>query len=105
MATALTVQPTAALGPPGQPDIAYAPDFQKYQARSVRRVQSEELPSGVPEGFPAELKGDLVWEGETVGETYDWTFVLSEQQLAEVDDALKHFQCKSQCLITIIFRF
>jgi hypothetical protein len=82
-----------ARGPAGQPDIAYAPDFHKYQARSDRRLQSEQLSSQVPNGFPAELKGNLVWEGESVGETYDWTFVLTEGQLVEIDEALKHFQC------------
>jgi hypothetical protein len=47
----------------------------------------------VPEGFPDQLQGDMVWEGDTLAETYDWTYVLSEEQLAEIDEAVKHFQC------------
>lgn len=84
-----------AVAPPGQPDISYAPDYAKYQARAARRVQNESLPSTVPEGFPEQLKGDLVWEGETLAEKYDWTYALSEDQLAEIDEAVKHFKCQS----------
>lgn len=84
----------AARPPPGQPDIAYHPDWNNYQARIARRLATEDLPKELPEGFPKELKGDLVWEGETLAEKYDWTYVLSEEQLAEIDAALQHFKCK-----------
>ncbi|KAF3764193.1 hypothetical protein M406DRAFT_62540 [Cryphonectria parasitica EP155] len=83
--------PTAA-APPGQPDIQYAPDYEKYQARGARRLQTEKLPTSVPEGFPDQLTGDMVWEGETLAETYDWTYVLKEDQLAEIDEAVQHFK-------------
>lgn len=83
----------AARPPPGQPDIQYHPDWHKYQARAARRAKLDNLPKTVPEGFPTELKGDLVWEGETLAETYDWTYVLSAQQLEEIDHALAHFRC------------
>lgn len=83
-----------AVAPPGQPDISYAPDYDKYQARAARRVQSESLPTALPDGFPEQLKGDLVWEGNTLAETYDWTYVLSEDQLAEIDRAVSHFKCQ-----------
>lgn len=56
----------AAQPPPGQPDIAYHPDWDKYQARTARRLQSEALPKTLPDGFPPELKGQLVWDGETI---------------------------------------
>ncbi|CAG9954286.1 unnamed protein product [Clonostachys rosea f. rosea IK726] len=85
----------AAQPPPGQPDIAYHPDWDKYQARAARRTQTEDLPKTLPEGFPKELKGDLVWEGETIAQQYDWTYVLSADQLAEIDSALAHFKATS----------
>ncbi|KAM5350994.1 hypothetical protein ACJ41O_003717 [Fusarium nematophilum] len=78
--------------PPGQPDISYAPDYDKYLNRRAQRLQAGNLPTNVPEGFPTELEGDLVWDGESVGKTYDWTYVLSEEQLGEVDAAVKHFK-------------
>lgn len=83
-----------AVAPPGQPDISYAPDYDKYQARAARRVQSENLPTTLPDGFPEQLKSDLVWEGNTLADTYDWTYVLSEDQLAEIDQAVGHFKCQ-----------
>jgi hypothetical protein len=82
----------AARPPPGQPDIAYHPDWEKYQARTARRLETEDLPKTLPPGFPAELKGDLVWEGDTLAEKYDWTYVLSVGQLDEIDKALIHFK-------------
>lgn len=82
----------AAPAPPGQPDITYAPDYAKFQARQARRLSSETLPSTLPEGFPTQLTGDLVWDGESVAQTYDWAYVLSSDQANEVDQALKHFQ-------------
>jgi hypothetical protein len=84
----------AAQPPPGQPDISYHPDWNKYQARVARRTQTEELPKNLPEGFPKELKGDLVWEGETLAQNYTWTYVFSADQMADIDNALAHFRCK-----------
>jgi hypothetical protein len=92
MATAATA---TAPPPPGQPDISYHPDWNKYQARVARRTQTENLPKTLPEGFPKELKGDLVWEGESLAQKYDWTYVFSADQLAEIDNAVTHFKCES----------
>ncbi|KAI5855093.1 Clavaminate synthase-like protein [Durotheca rogersii] len=86
-----SVTPTAS-APPGQPDIAYVPDYDKWQARAARRLKEGNLPKTLPEGYPAQLTGAMVWEGETVGDTYDWTYVLSDEQLAEIDRALEYFQ-------------
>jgi hypothetical protein len=84
----------AAQPPPGQPDISYHPDWQKYQARVARRTQNKDLPKSLPAGFPKELKGDLVWEGASLAQKYDWTFVFSSDQLVEIDNAVIHFKCK-----------
>ncbi|KAI8954647.1 TfdA family taurine catabolism dioxygenase TauD [Xylaria longipes] len=81
-----------ALAPPGQPDISYHPDFEKWQARVARRLQGGKLPTSLPEGFPEKLTGDLVWEGQTVADTYNWTYVLSSEHLAEIDRAVAHFK-------------
>ncbi|KAF4955702.1 hypothetical protein FGADI_4395 [Fusarium gaditjirri] len=78
--------------PPGQPDIAYAPNYENYQARTTKRLKEGNLPTSVPDGFPKQLTGDLVWEGDSVGQTYDWTYKLSEEQLREIDQALQHFK-------------
>lgn len=91
--TTVTWVTPAAQPPPGQPDINYAPDYDKWQARAARRLAEGGLPTKVPEGFPEQLTGDVVWEGATLAETYDWTYVLSEEQLAEIDQAVAHFTC------------
>ncbi|CAN8101569.1 unnamed protein product [Discula destructiva] len=82
----------SAAPPPGQPDIEYAPNFEKFKARGERRMKTEILPTSVPDGFPEQMQGDMVWEGDTLAEHYDWTYVLTEEQLAEIDEAVKHFK-------------
>ncbi|CCF38092.1 TfdA family Taurine catabolism dioxygenase TauD [Colletotrichum higginsianum] len=82
----------AAKQPPGQPEINYAPDYDKWQARVARRLSQGNLHTKLPDGFPSQLTGPMVWEGETLAETYDWTYVLNAEQLAEVDRAVAHFQ-------------
>ncbi|KAL4757803.1 TauD/TfdA family dioxygenase [Aspergillus foveolatus] len=86
------VIPPVAVGPAGQPDIQYLPDPVKYAARAERRQREEGLPRTLPEGFPQELKSDLAWNGKTVGEIYDWNYHLTEDDLKEVDQALRHFK-------------
>ncbi|KAK7941017.1 Clavaminate synthase-like protein [Apiospora aurea] len=78
--TTVTDTTPAAPAPSGQPDIAYAPDYQKWQARAAWRLASDTLPTTVPQGFPGQLSGDLVWEGDKLAETY--TLGLSLGHLA-----------------------
>lgn len=88
MATA-TLFPSAV-----QPDIAYAPDFAKYQARTKKRLATEKLEKqGLPAGFPSQLKSDFVWDGDSVKRTYEWIHELSVAEVAEIESALKHFKC------------
>lgn len=78
---------------PQQPDIEYAPNIDKWRARTQRRLQTETLTKELPEGFPKKLESDLVWEGEGLKERYDWTYELNEAELEEIEAALKHFKC------------
>lgn len=81
-------------GPRGQPDISYHPEYEKWQSRAARRLQEGNLPKSVPEGFPEKLTGDLVWEGQTLADMYTWTYILSPDHLAEIDQALVRFKGK-----------
>ncbi|KAI8263161.1 hypothetical protein K4K53_009608 [Colletotrichum sp. SAR 10_77] len=83
---------TVTIARPVQPDIQYAPDREKWQARVASRVQEPDLPKALPEGLPAKFKSDLVWEGSTLANDYDWTYVLSTEQLNELDAALAYFK-------------
>ncbi|OTA60721.1 Clavaminate synthase-like protein [Hypoxylon sp. EC38] len=92
MSTTVTFVTPSAPAPPGQPDISYAPDYDKWQARAARRLKEGNLPTTLPKGFPEKLTGDLVWEGESIADTYDWTYVLNAEQLDEIDRAVEHFK-------------
>jgi len=81
-------------GPLGQPDIGYAPDLDKYLARVQRRLKEETLEKSLPDGFPKEFKSDLVWRGNDLAKTYNWTYSLNEEELEEIETALKHWNCK-----------
>jgi hypothetical protein len=76
-----------------QPDIGYTPDLDKYLARVKRRLEHdpEALDKSLPAGFPKQLVSDLVWEGETVGDKYEWAYELNAQQIAEIEEGLRHF--------------
>ncbi|KAK0387503.1 hypothetical protein NLU13_5815 [Sarocladium strictum] len=82
-------------GPPGQPDITYAPDFDRYQERRKAILSRNDLIKTLPEGLPKKLAGDLVWEGESVRTTYNWTYIFSSDQVKELEQALRHFQSLS----------
>lgn len=76
-----------------QPDIAYAPDLAKYQARSKYLAANElQRPSEVPAGFPKRLVSDLVWEGKDLAKDYEWVHELTTDEIREVQDALAHFK-------------
>lgn len=80
-------------GPVGQPDIDYAPNLDKYLARVKRRTENEELNRSLPSGFPSRLNSPLVWDGADITSKYDWTYELGEDELEEIEAALKHFKC------------
>lgn len=78
---------------PVQPDIQYHPEYEKYKARSLRRKETETLPTTLPDGFPLELKSPLVWEGKDIEKQDDWLYHLSNAELDEIEAALQHFKC------------
>lgn len=94
MAAAATLAPNFPAGPVGQPDIAYTPNWDTYQARVKRHVDSGELAKALPKGFPTELKSDLVWDGATVSDKYQWWYRLTNEDIAEINTALQHFKSK-----------
>lgn len=94
MAQTLVQAPLPA-GPPGQPDIEYAPDPDKFLARTQRRRETEKLEQSLPSGFPTKLESDLVWDGKDLAEKYDWNYVLTDADIEEIENALKHFKCIS----------
>lgn len=81
-------------GPIGQPDIDYAPNLDKYRARVKRRTENEALESTLPPDFPSQLDSPLVWDGATVGSTFNWVHELNDVETDEIERALEHFKCR-----------
>ncbi|KAJ4358033.1 uncharacterized protein N0V89_002612 [Didymosphaeria variabile] len=92
IANTVTWVTPAAQSHPDQSDIDYAPNYEKWQARAARRLAAGGLETKLPQGFPEELEGKLVWDGKILAETYDWIYVLKDEQLAEIDEAVAYFQ-------------
>ncbi|KAG6807234.1 hypothetical protein H0H92_008282 [Tricholoma furcatifolium] len=74
------------------PDIKYHPDYEKWQARTTRRLREDPtLPNTrLPDGFPKTLDSPLVWEGKEQDES-QWVYELSDVELKEIDDAVRYF--------------
>ncbi|RSL64755.1 hypothetical protein CEP54_004520 [Fusarium duplospermum] len=89
---AAAVQAPLTTGPPGQPDIGYTPNLDKYLARVKRRQETEKFETSLPEGFPKELVSDLVWDGKDLAAKYDWNYHLTEADIEEIDEAVKNFR-------------
>ncbi|KAL1988656.1 hypothetical protein VTN96DRAFT_8356 [Rasamsonia emersonii] len=83
---------TAVITAPQQPDIEYAPNVEKWRARTQRRLQTETLTKELPPGFPKKLVSDLVWEGDEIKGRYNWIYELNEAELNEIENALEHFK-------------
>ncbi|KAK6360971.1 hypothetical protein TWF730_007086 [Orbilia blumenaviensis] len=81
-------------GPGEQPDIEYHPDATKYHARTALRLQQdpELVNTPLPSGFPSKVEGPIVWEGKQWTDEKQWVYELSEVELKEIDNAVKHFQ-------------
>ncbi|KAF9894446.1 hypothetical protein FE257_007949 [Aspergillus nanangensis] len=76
-----------------QADIDYAPNEEKWRARTERRLKTETLSTDLPPGFPRQLSSPLVWDGQNVQKAgNDWTYELSGGDLEEVERALRYFQ-------------
>ncbi|TLD11719.1 hypothetical protein PspLS_11765, partial [Pyricularia sp. CBS 133598] len=68
ISTTLVVLPS-----PSRPDIAYRPNWKKYQARVACRWTIGDLPKIIFVDLPKELEGDSGWEAQTLDQEYDWT--------------------------------
>lgn len=63
------------------------------QRRSRRLAENLKLPSvPLPDGFPKEVSGPIVWEGKDWKNEEQWVYRLNEAELKEIDDALDHFK-------------
>ena len=103
--SSVPLNPTS-LGPAKQPDIAYHPDEAKYRAREARRLAEDPslLKVALPEGFPTQVEGPIVWKGSDWTSEGQWVYRLSSEELAEIQAGLDHFKSKSLRLSTLFQR-
>jgi len=72
-------------------DIGYEVEEDKYRARSEARVKAGGLPDAVPAGWPAELKGPLVWGSDSFPDEKEYVYNITEEDKTELLDALEYF--------------
>lgn len=77
---------------PASADIGWEPDYEKYQARSRRRLEEGGLQSSLPDGWPLKILSKLSWKGQDFNSDRDFTYVLQKHQKAEIDAALQYFK-------------
>ncbi len=73
------------------PDIGYTPDLSKHHERASTRLRSGNLEKDVPCGWPKYLKSPLVWTGTDFENDGSYVHHLSEEEKADINDALEYF--------------
>jgi hypothetical protein len=73
-------------------NIGWQPEYETYLAREAARLRVGGFPTSLPDGFPREMRGDLVWSGTRNIEEAQYTFYLQDFQKTEVYEALNHFK-------------
>ncbi|GAB1317294.1 Taurine hydroxylase-like protein SAT17 like [Madurella fahalii] len=85
----------AAPSPPKEPyaDIGYQVDEDAFRRRTAARLAAGGLASSVPEGWPTQVEGPLVWTGADFDGVDESTYVycLTAEDKQEIDSALQHF--------------
>jgi hypothetical protein len=84
-----------------QPDIDYTPNRQQWMDRTERRLKTESLSTEMPKGFPSRLDSGLVWDGQTLPDSYDWTYHLSSEDLEEIKKAVAYFNGEFSIMIAM----
>ncbi|KAF8870697.1 hypothetical protein CPB84DRAFT_1906413 [Gymnopilus junonius] len=76
------------------PDIQYHPSYENFIQRRFRRLAENSKLASVPlpDGFPKEVSGPIVWEGKDWKSGDQWVYKLSGSELTEINDALGHFR-------------
>ncbi|KAF9466244.1 hypothetical protein BDZ94DRAFT_1280914 [Collybia nuda] len=89
MSSTITITTT-----PQQPDIEYHPDEAKWRARTAQRfAENPDLAKvPLPEGFPKQVEGPIVWAGSDWVHEDQWVYNLSPADLEEIQNALNHFK-------------
>ncbi|KAK3682996.1 hypothetical protein B0T22DRAFT_472373 [Podospora appendiculata] len=73
-------------------DIGYEVEEQKYLTRASARVKAGGLPTTVPDAWPTELKGPLVWTSDSFKDETEYVYTLTAEDKTELLSALESFK-------------
>ncbi|KAK6829137.1 hypothetical protein RU639_003327 [Aspergillus parasiticus] len=88
----------------GIQQVSYHLNRNDYQSRIFNHAQRQSIDTSLPHGFPKRLESKMAWEAKDIsldhalggGGGTPYLLILQGPQLAEIDAALKHFQCLAQ---------
>lgn len=84
------------------PDIEYTPNLSKYHDRTSARVRAGNLEIEVPAGWPKYLRSPLAWKGADFESEDLYVHHLSNEEKADIDQALGHFNGRRRDLATVL---
>lgn len=75
------------------PDIEWLPSYDTYRARVERLAAlALERPNHVPSGWPSRINAPRNWSGSEYADSSRYVVQLTEEEIAEIDEALSHFK-------------
>ncbi|KOC13077.1 hypothetical protein AFLA70_102g003010 [Aspergillus flavus AF70] len=86
----------------GIQQVSYHLNRNDYHSRIFNHAQRRSIGTSLPPGFPKRLESKMAWEAKDIsldhalGGGTPYLLILQGPQLAEIDAALKHFQCLAQ---------
>lgn len=88
--------------------VPYFPERNVNEARTFDGSQGGPTEGILPYGFPNKLVSKMAWErvnvslDYTVDDESPYLLILQDQQLVEIDAALRHFRSQPATAITVI---
>ena len=86
-------------------NISYEPNEAEYLERVKNRLKTAVLSTEVPQGWPTQLSGPLVWTTDDFQNENEFVYHLSDADKAEIVDALTHFKGNSVCTALFLAPF
>lgn len=74
------------------PNIDWVPSFENYMARVDRLSKSHARTTTLPPGFPERIEAPRTWTGHEISEEKSYIYVLSEDEVNEIEEALGYFK-------------
>lgn len=76
--------------------IDWEPNIEAYQARTACRLRAGGLITTLPDAWPCNIHSPLAWEAKDIQDENDYVLILTNNEKAEINAALAHFQSRDQ---------